>query len=113
MSINDQLEADISAFFENIEKQLPDSRKKTLKLLIDKYAHLLSTPVLLDRHDFDMIKDAGTKFYVNSAFPKKVGSKRREISSTEANVLAIVEGTISVLNGKECFRKLPKFDYRD
>lgn len=113
MSLQDQLEADIAAFFENIEKQLPEAKKRTLKLLIDKYAHLMSTPVLLDKHDFDMIKDHAHKFFVSSGFPKKLGSNRREISGGEANILSIIEGTITVLNGKDCLKKLPKFDYRD
>lgn len=113
MSIKDQLEADIHAFFENIEKQLPESKVKTLRLLIDKYAHLSSTPVLLDKNDFEMIKSNAHRFFVDSSFPKKVGSNKREIGSDEANVLSIIEGTITMLNGRECFRKLPKFDYRD
>ncbi len=113
MSLKDQLEEDIAAFFENIEGQLPESKKKTLRNLIDKYAHLFSTPILLDKHDFDMIKDHAHKFIINSAFPKKIGTNRREVHPSEANILAVIEGTIIVLNGKECLRKLPKFDYRD
>lgn len=118
MSIQDQLESDISAFFRNIEGQLPEARKKTLKLLIDKYAHLYSTTVVLDKHDFDMIKDHARQFFVNSSFPKKIGSTKnpgytnKEISGGDINVLSIIEGTISVLNGKECLKRLPKFDYR-
>ena len=122
MSINDQLEEDIHAFFENVDKQLPDARKKTLRQLIDKYAHLFSTPVLLDKYDFDMVKSHAHTFLLNRAFPKKVSGSRktkpgdsevRMFTPEEASTLAIIEGTISVLNGKECFRKLPKFDYRD
>ena len=114
MSIKEQLESDISAFFENIEKQSEQDRKKTLRILMDKYVHLYSTPVLLDKHDFDMIKSHAHSFFVNSAFPKKVGGKyNREISGTESTALSIIEGTIMVLNGKECFKKFPKFDYRD
>ena len=86
--------------------------KKTLRLLMDKYVHLFSTPVLLDKHDFDMIKSHAHTFFVNSAFPKQIGSTRREVSNYEATTLSIIEGTISVLNSKECFKKLPKFDYR-
>lgn len=113
MSVNDNLDSDIYEFFENIEKQLPEARRRTLKLLIDKYAHLNSTPALLDKYDFDMIKDAAHKFFVSSAFPKKIGSNRREISGSDTNILSIIEGTIQVLNGKDCLKKLPKFDYRD
>lgn len=113
MSIGDRLEADMIEFFENIEKQLPEARKKTLKLLIDKYAHLMSTPVMLDKHDYEMIRDSAQRFFINSAFPKYLGEKKRMVDSYEANVLSIIEGTITVLNSKECFKKLPKFDYRD
>ena len=113
MSIKEQLEADIYAFFENIEKQTAQDKRKTLLLLFDKYLHLFSTPVLLDKHDFEMIKDHARKFLIDSAFPKKVGTNRREISPSEANILSVIEGTIAVLNSKECLRKLPKFDYKD
>jgi len=111
--IKEQLDADIAMFFENIEKQLPEDRKKTLMQLMEKYMHLTSTPLLLDKYDFEMIKSHAHQFYVNSAFPKKVGTKKQEITATEANVLSIVEGTIHLLTGKEAFRKKPKFDYRD
>lgn len=113
MGITDKLEADMNEFFENIEKQTPEGKKKTLKLLIDKYAHLMSTPIMLDKHDYDMIRDQAQRFFINSAFPKYLGDKKREVSSHEANVLSVAEATISVLNSKDCFKKLPKFDYRD
>lgn len=113
MSKSYDIDADIHAFFDQIDGQTPEGKRKTLKLLIDKYAHLMSTPCLLDKHDFDMVKSHAHTFFVNSAFPKKVGSNRREISSYEANVLSIIEGTIAVLNGKDCLKKLAKFDYRD
>ena len=113
MSIKEQLEMDIYAFFENIEKQTQEDKRKTLRLLLDKYLHLFSTPVVLDHYDFSMIKDHAHKFLINSAFPKKIGTNRKEVSHGESNILSVIEGTIMVLNGKECFKKLPKFDYRD
>lgn len=113
MSIKEQLEEDVAAFFRNIEGQLPESKKKTLMHLIDKYAHLFSAPILLTKHDFEMVKDHARRFLIDSAFPKKIGSNRQEVHPSEANILSIIEGTITVLNGKECLRKLPKFDYRD
>lgn len=113
MAIEDQLDADILSFFENVEKQTLDAKAKTLKLLIDKYAHLISAPILLDKYDFEMIKEHANRFYATETFPKKLGENRREISSYEANVLSIIEGTIMVLNNNDCLKKLPKFDYRD
>lgn len=112
MSIKDQLDTDIADFFRNIEGQLPEAQKKTLKLLIDKYAHLYSTPVMLDKGDFDTVRSLAHSFFINSGFPKYIGSKRREVTQYDANVLSIIEGTIGMLNSKECFKKLPKFDYR-
>ena len=113
MSIKNDLESDILAFFEQTEKQTLEGKKKSLKMLIEKYVHLTTTDCLLDKHDFEMIKDHAHRFFINSAFPKKVGSNRREISSYEANVLSVIEGTITVLNGKDCLKKIAKFDYRD
>lgn len=113
MSIKDDLDAEILAFFEQSANQTPEGKCKLLKLLIEKYVHLNTTECLLDKDDFERIKDHAHKFYINSSFPKRVGSKRREISSYEANVLSIIEGTISVLTGKDCFKKLAKFDYKD
>jgi len=112
MSIKEQLNADIHAFFENTEKQLPEYRRKTLLMLIEKYAHLTSTPLLLDKRDFDMIRGYAHTFFINSTFPKFVGDNRREIDQYEANMLSIIEGTIHLLNSKECFKKMPQFDYR-
>lgn len=113
MSLKDQLEVDIHLFFENIETQDPTSRAKTLRQLIDKYAHLSTAPCILDKYDFNAVKEAAHNFYTRSAFPKKIGSNRQEICAIEANVLAIIEGTITVLNGKDCLKKIAKFDYRD
>jgi hypothetical protein len=113
MSLKQDLEADILQFFEQTEKLTVGDKRKALKILMEKYIHLSTADCLLDKHDFEMIKDHAHRFYINSAFPKKVGSNRREISSYEANALAIIEGTIQVLNGKDCLKKLAKFDYRD
>lgn len=113
MSLKDQLESDILLFFHNIEKQLPSDQHKALKTLIEKYAHLSMTNAVLDKEDFEKVKDHAREFLVKSSFPKYLGNKKTEVSSSEANVLSIIEGTIIVLNSKECFKKLPRFDYRD
>lgn len=113
MSLKDQLESDILIFFTNIEKQLPSDKNKTLRLLIEKYIHLYTVNVLLDKEDFEKVKDYAHRFLIDSAFPKYLGNKRREVSASEAQILSVIEGTIAVLNSKECFKKLPRFDYKD
>jgi urate oxidase len=112
MSVREQLDSEIYSLLKNIENQTIEDQRKTIILFMDKYIHLFSAPILLDKHDFDMVKSHAHAYIMEKAFPKYLGSKRREVSGTEANVLAIIEGTIIVLNSKECFKKLPKFDYR-
>jgi len=113
MSHKDQLDSDIAAFFENIASQSTEDKKKTLRQLIEKYAHLSAAPCILDKNDFATVKEAAHNFWMRSAFPKKIGSNRQEICSSESNVLAIIEGTITMLNSKDCLKKIAKFDYRD
>lgn len=113
MSLKDQLEADIHLFFENIEKQDRQDKHKTLRILLEKYAHITTASCSLDKSDFDTVRNEAHRFYVDKSFPKFLGSKRREIHSTENNILAIIEGTIIMLNSHDCLKKIPKFDYRD
>jgi hypothetical protein len=112
MGTKEQLEEDVQDFLENMNKLLPDTRAKVLMTLVDKYIHLSTAPVALGKADFEMVKDHAHRFYISSSFPKFLGSAKREIDGSEANILAIIEGTITMLNSNECLKKLPKFDYR-
>ena len=108
----EQLEQDIKEALVNIEKQLPEHQVKTLMLVFQKHLNLNQGTMLLDKGDFDMIRSFAHKEFLDKAFPKYVGSNRREISHTEANMLCIIEATISYLYSKDCLNKLPKFDYK-
>ena len=108
----DKLKTDLKEALVNIEKQLPEHQLKTLMLVFEKHLNLNQGTVLLDKHDFDMIKSLAHREFLDKAFPKYVGSNRREISSSEANVLCIIEATMSYFIGKDYFNKKPKFDYK-
>lgn len=113
MKLEEELERDIQQFFQQVENQLPEGKRETLKLLIDKYCHISSTPTLFNKSDFDMIKQFAQRFFVDAHFPKMVGENRRTIEGGDLRVLAIIEGTISYLQSQDCLKKLPKFDYKE
>ena len=96
----------------DIEKQLPEHQVKTIMLVFQKHFNLNQGTVLLDKSDFDIIKSVAHMEFIDKAFPKHVGSNRREISASEANVLCIIEATISYFISKDFFNKKPKFDYK-
>lgn len=113
MSLKQDLEQDISEFFRQIEKQLPESQKKTLMLLFDKYMHISTTPVKWVRRDFDMIKENATRLFIDSAFPKQFNNSYSKITAAEAANFCLIVSTIAYLNSQDCLKKLPKFDLKD
>lgn len=113
MSLKEQLSVEIDGFLNNSDKSLKQDKKKALLEIFDKYLNLNTSNILLDKSDFDAIKSQAVRLYVDRSFPKYVGPTKRVISSEEANILCLIESTISQLHLKECLKKLPKFDYRD
>jgi len=111
--LKEELEQDISRFFNDIEKMTDGDKKKTLLNLFDKYIHLSSVTVLFNKQDFERIKGNGIALYNDRAWPKKFNNSYLEISASEAPHMCWVEATIAYLNGKDCLKKLPKFDYKE
>lgn len=114
MDLEESVEQDIIRFFKDIENQIPQDQRRTLKLLLDKYIHLTQATELLRVHDFSNVVSKAQGYYKDFAFPKYVGSTRRPIGTyfEECTNLCMIEATIEILNGKGCFRKIPKFDYK-
>ena len=113
MSIEKDLEQDVGQFFQEIEKMLPEGKKKHLKILIDKYCHLLSTPIIFDKYDLDMIKDLALRQFIDKTARVYMGKNRREVTDRDIVTLRVVEATIGYLHSKDCLKKLPKFDYKN
>ena len=112
MSIKDKLEQDITSFFNDIENQLSDSKKKTLMLLFDKYIHLSSSATLWDNTDLQNIKSSAIRLHNDRNWPKRLG-RFGTISGGEVAQICLVEATISYLYSEDCLKKLPKFDYKE
>lgn len=111
--LKDDLEQDIMRFFTEIEKMTVGDKKKTLINLFDKYLHLSTAGILFDKQDFDRIKGQATKLYLDRAWPKKFNNSYSDISTSEAPNACMIEATIGYLNGKDCLKKLPKFNYKE
>lgn len=113
VSLKQDLEHDIAQFLREMEKMLPEDQKKHLFMLVEKYCHITTSTMLLDKYDLDMIKSAAHSIWLDKPARAYLGKNRREVTSGDINVLRIVEGTIAHLNSKDCLKKLPKFDYKE
>jgi len=113
MSVKDTLDSDIINFFEHIDTQNINDKKKTLLQLIDKYIHLTKAEFLMDKHDLEVIISNAKTLMAQSTFPVNLGNSKRRVHENEQVALCLVESTVSHLNKKDCLKRLPKFDYRD
>ena len=115
MGINDNLRQDIIDFFDNIEGMESNDQVKTLENLINKYAHLNSTTLLLDHRDLQRIIGMSKELMSNSNLKKsfRTSTGNRIVQYEEARILQIICATISFLNSKDCLKKIPKFNYKE
>lgn len=105
---------DICDLFKSTKGRISEAKIEELTALLDNYTSLIEKPVMLDREDFDRIVSYAKTEYTEKAFPKYLGNGDKIIGdyNNEAVNLCIIEATITLLNIKKCFKKLPKFDYR-
>lgn len=114
-NIKEQLEVDISRFFEQIENQNFNDQKETLRILFDKYLHLTRSDYMMDMHDLrEIVGMAGNKM-ANENIVRFLpsGNQKVKISQDQIVKLLIIESTIGHLNKKDCLKKIAKFDYKD
>lgn len=112
-SLKEQVEVDIKRFFEQIEKQNHNDQIETLRNLLDKYIHLSNSDYMMDYHDLNMIISGAKGKFVSKTFPVFLGDKRRRVSEEKQANLCLIESAIEYLNKNDCFKKLPKFDYKE
>jgi len=112
VTLKQSLEQDINRFFEDIKDQLPEGKKKTLMLLVDKYIHLSTTTTLLDNSDLVAIKGQAISLYNDRSWPKKLG-KFSIITGSEIPQICLVEATINFLHANDFLKRTPKFDYKE
>jgi len=112
MSLKQELDVDIIKFLDHIEDQNMNDKVDTLRLLFDKYIHLSTAECLLDMHDLRSIITSSKGDMATRKMPNFLGRKLKVQLTTDEDISAcIAEATISLLNKKDCLKKLPKFDY--
>ena len=112
MTLKESVESDIRKFLNDIEDQSLDDKIRTLRLLMDKYIHLTTADLLLEKYDFEMIKSGAITLYTEKKWPKKLGKYEDDIVGNEVPKVCLIESTITYLNSKDCLKKLPKFNYK-
>lgn len=112
MSLKKQIEQDVDSFFKDIDKMLPEGKKKALMLLFEKYCHISSADTLFNKQDFNRIKEHAITLYKDQAFPKKFNNSYSEISGQEAPNFCLVQAVIDYLHSKDCLKKTPRFDIK-
>jgi len=114
VSLEKEIEQDISQFFREIKGMSSLDKKKTLSNLMDKYLHITTATILLDKQDFELIKGNAAKLYIDRAWPKNMKEGfSREIAGSDAVNISLMEATIMHLNYKDCLKKNPKFNYEE
>lgn len=111
--LKNKIDGDVDSFFNDIEKQSYSDKKKTLKLLLEKYTHLASSDYNMDYYDFIKIIDLAKGKFSNDNAKKmlKMGSHNKKIDQNNLRNLFIIESTIQYLNRIDCLNKMPRFDY--
>jgi len=114
-NIKEQLEVDISRFFEQIDSQNHNDQKETLRLLFDKYFHITKADYMMDMHDLREIIGSATGKFANENAVRflKSGNQKVKVSQNDLVKTLIIEATIGHLNKKDCLKKTAKFDYKE
>lgn len=113
MSVKDQIEFDIRDFFEQTKNQSSSDQKETLRILLEKYAHLSKADFIMDKNDLDVIIGNAKSLMAQKTFPCFMGKTKRRVMEHEQANLCVIESTISHLNKSNCLKKLPKFEYKE
>ena len=94
-----------------LEGQFFEDQVETLKHLINKFVHLDSSSFKLRRHDLLNIISHAKSSMATNTMPMHLDGKDNPIPMEEARLVMIIQATISYLNGKDCFKKLPVINY--
>jgi hypothetical protein len=94
-----------------LEGQFFEDQIDTLKNLIKKFVHLDNASFKLRRHDLLNIISGAKSSMAQNTMPMYLDGKDVPIHMEEARLIMIIQATISYLNGKDCFKKLPVINY--
>ena len=110
--LKDEIEQDALSFFDKIEGLAHRDKIEILRLMLQKYALLSQADCMLDRGDLLSISSKAKSNMAQDQATVHLGEKCRKLNFEEVRMMNITNAVIAVLNGKECFKRMPKFDKR-
>jgi len=111
--LKDEIDQDVLVFFDKIDGLGHRDKVEMLRLILKKYALLSQADCLLDKHDLLDISSKAKKNMSEDNGVVFLGERRSRLDYDEIRMKCIADAVISVLNHKECFKRLPKFDVRE
>jgi hypothetical protein len=114
MGLNDDVHRDVIETIECLESQCHSDRITTLRLLLEKYIHKNRATHLMEYRDLHSIIENSKGILANMSLPKSLGygSLIKEVPQDNLVHLCLVESAIGHLNRIDCFKRVPKFDYK-
>jgi len=110
--LKNEIEQDALTFFDKIEGLAYRDKVEMLKLILQKYALLTKSDCMLGKSDLFHISSMAKKNMAQEQAVVHLGEKCHKLNFEEIRMFHITNAVISVLNTKECFKRLPKFDER-
>lgn len=112
-----KIRQDALNFINNLDKMPHRERVAKLIELLREHADMGTKDVILDYSDLLSIVGEANKLWVNSSTPMEISKSSKDLGHNyvvlnynEYNQLCLIKSAISVLNKKECFKKIPRFN---
>lgn len=113
MTVGFDILSDVNMVLKEMENQNHKDRAETLTLLLKKYMHNNSCELLIGEAELNETIMNASSILIRKSFPIFLGSKKSRVRQDDQAKLCLLESFISVLNKKNCFKRLPKFDYQE
>ena len=111
MSMELDILSDVRKALEEMEGQNHRDKIETLSLLIKKYAHFGSCELLIGEEELNETISGAISLVANRTFPVFLGFKKVKVRQEDQVKLCLLESFVSVLNKRNCLKKVPRFNY--
>lgn len=111
MSNPEQLDRELREYLEKEPNLRREDRLIYLRTIINKHLEFGKLEHLVNSGDLHDIMSGAKNNYTNKRLPVRI--TRKQLDSTEATHISVLESFISYLNRNNLIKKLVKFDYTD
>jgi hypothetical protein len=107
-----KISQDVLEFLNLTDKMCYQDKLEMLTLLIKKYALLNKSDVMLNKKDLQDIISKAKQNFTEMPMPVHIEGSDRPVHQLDLPNLCVIEATIALLNKNDCFKKIPKFNYK-